>query len=287
MNTTLRKWPASMALVSGEPRATRKGCSACSLIQTCLPNDFNERETQLFENIVSGKRRVARHASLFRQSDNFDKIYVIRFGQFKLIGGDRLGQQRVAGFHMAGDVVGFDGIAIGRHRFRMMALENSEVCEIPFAAVARVMSVEPVIQRKLLQMLSTAFVDEHEHSRLLSTSSLDQRFANFLLNYGARYSRLGYSDKSFRLSMSRGDIGSYLGTTIESVSRLIARFNAQGAVSIIGRDATLLDPDYLRALTSGDDQALTLAEARQRAAAKKGARQDAGAELPELMRTSA
>ncbi len=289
MNISAQKLPSTIALVNGAERASCEGCSACPLINLCLPSDFNEREVRKFESVVVGRRRIARHTSLYRQHDSFRTLYAIRFGQFKLIGGDHLGAQRVAGFHMAGDLVGLDGIAIGHHRFRLMALENSEVCEIPFAALVRVMSVEPAIQRKLLQMMSAAFFEEHEHSRLLSTSSLDQRFASFLLNYGARFARLGYSDKSFRLSMSRGDIGSYLGTTVESVSRLIARFNAQGAVSIIGREANLHDPDYLRAFTSGDDQALARAESRQAAVpagAAPVAPKPAGREPSELMLAS-
>jgi CRP/FNR family transcriptional regulator len=56
---------------------------------------------------------------------------------------------------------------------------------------------------------------------------------------------LGYSDRSFRLGMTRGDIGSYLGTTVESVSRVISRFNAQGAVSISGRTVELRNRAYL------------------------------------------
>ena len=240
-----------------------EGCATCSLFKMCLPSNFNGREIQLFENIVAGRRRDPRHASLYCQNDPFQMLYAIRYGQFKLIGAGRTGEIRVAGFHMAGDLVGMDGIALGHHSFRMMALENSEVCEIPYAALARVMSVEPTMQREFLRAMSTAIFAEHEHSRMLSVSSLDERFANFLMNYGASYSRLGYSDKAFRLSMSRGDLGSYLGTTVESISRLIKRFNAQGSVSITGREVRLHDVNYLRALSAGDDKALTLAISQQ------------------------
>ncbi len=245
----------SDATVPKEEIAPRDTCSTCPQQQNCLPGNFNQRETQLFERLVTGRRRIARHSSLYRQQDRMGMLYAIRFGQFKLIGGDHFGEQRVAGFHMAGDLVGLDGIATGRHQFRLMALEDSEVCEIPFAAIASLMSVEPTIQRQFLQSMSAALAAEYARSFLLSSASLDERFASFLLKLGEKYARLGYSDKSFRLGMSRGDIGGYLGTTGESVSRLIARFNAQGAVSISGRMVKLLDPGYLRAMMSGGDQA--------------------------------
>lgn len=273
MKIGIQQLPSSgTAASAGESAAPGAGCASCPLIKACLPGNFNQREIQLFENVVAGRRRIARHASLFRKQDRLGMLYAVRFGQFKLIRGDQLGQQHVAGFHMAGDLVGLDGIATGQHDFRLMALENSEVCAIPFAALASVMGVEPAIQRKFLQTMSAALIEEHDHSILLSTTSLDERFATFLMRYGEKYARLGYSDKSFRLSMSRGDIGSYIGTTVESVSRLIARFNAQGAVSIDGRAVTLHDRDYLHALRAGGAPALGRAEALAPASIAAGGR---------------
>jgi CRP/FNR family transcriptional regulator len=260
MNISIQIMPATDSGLKTETKHSKQGdsCSSCHLVKACLPCNLNERETKQFEDVVVGRRRIARHASLYRQHDRLGMLYAIRFGQFKLIGGDLVGEQRVAGFHMAGDLVGLDAIATGQHQFRLMALENSEVCEIPFAAIARVMSVEPAIQRQFLQTMSNALNNEYSRSFLLSRTSLDERFAHFLLSLGEKYARLGYSDKSYRLSMARGDIGSYLGTTVESVSRLIARFNAQGAVSINGRTVELRDRAYLHALMRGDDQAVKL-----------------------------
>lgn len=235
--------------------STCASCSSCPLRKVCIPRDLDERETLQFEKIVTGKRRLARHASVYRSRDKLGMLYVVRYGQFKLIGGDR-DEQHVAGFHMAGDLLGLEAIASGVHRFRLMATEDSEVCEIPFAAITEMMNVEPALQRHLLRTMSEALSDEYSRSCTLATTTLDERFASFLLKLGEKYARLGYSERFFRLSMSRSDIGRYLGTSIESVSRLIARFNAQGAALIIGRLVELRDRPYLRALMCGDERAL-------------------------------
>ena len=188
---------------------------------------------------------MARHDSLYRERDLLDTLYTVRFGQFKAIRRDSSGGLRVAQFYMPGDLIGLDAIANGRHNFRLTALENSEVCEISYAAITKMMSTSPEFQREFLQSMSSALNDEHGHSSVLSRLSLDERFASFLLDTADRYERLGYSNKSFRLSMTRGDIGSYLGTTVESISRLIARFNTQFPVSIVGRMVELHDRQYL------------------------------------------
>lgn len=237
---------------AGAPWAPQDGCASCLTFKTCVPGYSNQPDLMQFERIMSGRRRVARHASLYRQRDRLDVLYLVRFGQFKLIGGD-LDDQVVLGFYMPGDLLGFDGIATGRYAFRMMALENSEVCEIPFTSISQAMGGESGLQRQFLQLMSASLVREFSHSRLLSMSSLDQRFASFLLTLGGKYAQLGYSGKSFRLAMSRGDIASYLGATGASVSRLIGRFNAHGAVSIRARMVELRDTDYLSALAAGNE----------------------------------
>lgn len=253
--------PATLRAANASP----SGCLSCTANKVCLPGLLNDAETRQFEKLVSGRRRVARHASLYREDDRLEMLYAVRFGQFKLVCRDATGGQRVAQFYLPGSLVGFDAIDTGRHNFRLIALENSEVCEIPFAAIADLMASEPMFQRYLLQAMSRALNEEHGRSTLLSLASLDERFASFLLQLGQRFSRLGYSDKSFRLSMTRGDIGSYLGTTVESVSRLIARFNAQGAVSIIGRTVELLDRDHLLAVLSNEDHGFSAARLEQHA----------------------
>jgi CRP/FNR family transcriptional regulator len=220
-------------------------CSECSAFKTCFANLLSDQEAQQFEKLGIVRRRVIRHASLYRPDDRFEMLYAVRFGQFKLVHSDANGEQRVAQFHMQGDLIGLDAIATGRHNFRLMAMENSEVCEIPYAGIAKMIATQPTMQRHFLQSMSVALNDQYKRSSLLSLPSLDERFASFLLQLSERYARLGYSDRSFRFGMTRGDIGSYLGTTVESVSRVISRFNAQGAVSISGRTVELRNRAYL------------------------------------------
>jgi CRP/FNR family transcriptional regulator len=232
-------------------------CAECSAFKACLAHLFSGHETQQFENLAIVRRGVKRHSVLYRANDRFEMLYAVRFGQFKLLRRDSMGEQRVAQFHMQGDLIGLDAIATGRHNFSVMALENSEVCEIPYAGITKMITNEPSMQRIFFQSMSVALNEQYERSHLLSLPSLDVRFASFLLQLSGRYARLGYSDKSFRLGMTRGDIGSYLGTTIESISRLISRFNAQGAVSIAGRTVELRNRAYLLSMLNSRNDGTT------------------------------
>ncbi len=225
-----------------------------------------------FEKIISGRRRIARHASLFVPNERLDLLYAVRFGQFKVFALDPMGQQRVIGFHMAGDLMGLDAIATGRHQFRAVALEDSEVCEIPYADLEAAMSAAPTVQRQFLQLMSQCVVNEGPSATFLSNMRCDQRFGYFLLTLSSRYAALGYSGKSFRLSMSRGDIGSYLGITAESVSRLIARFKRNGWIRVEHRDVEIADREGMQVLFSGDAGARTPHAELQRAASAAATR---------------
>jgi CRP/FNR family transcriptional regulator len=240
---------ASVATAGARPGSI---CALCGAHKPCMPTLFQASDAQAFESIISGKRRIERNANLCSENDKFLTLYVVRFGQFKVLSRDPSGILHVVKFYMPGDVIGMDAIATGVHNVRVMALENSEVCEIPYRYIKQAMATAPQFGERFLKIMSTALADHYERSGLLSLPSLDERFASFLLDLSGKYERQGYSGRSFRLSMTRGDIGSYLGTTVETVSRLIARFNAQHGVSITGRLVELRDRTRLLALLDGD-----------------------------------
>ena len=232
-----------------------QACAVCGADKCCIPNLFNSSDAHLFECVSTGKRRIARNATLCRENDKFNMLYVVRFGQFKVLRRDPTGVLRIVKFHMQGDLIGLDAISSGRHPAGVMALEDSEVCEISFVQLQRAMVGATQLFEQFLKTMSAALREQHERSTLLSLSSLDERFASFLLSLSAQYGARGYSSRSFRLAMSRSDIGSYLGTTVETVSRLIARFNAQHTVAINGRLVELHDRERLAALLEGDCRA--------------------------------
>ena len=227
-------------------------CALCGASKPCLPALFHADDAPALESVISGKRRIERNSILCKEHDRFDMLFVVRFGQFKVLSRDPSGMLHVVKFYMPGEIIGMDAIATGVHNVRVMALENSEVCEISYRHLKRAMADDPPLGERFLKIMSTALAEHYERSGLLSLPSLDERFASFLLDLSSKYERRGYSSRSFRLSMTRGDIGSYLGTTVETVSRLIARFNAQHGVSITGRLVEMRDREQLMALLEGD-----------------------------------
>jgi CRP/FNR family transcriptional regulator len=154
---------------------------------------------------------------------------------------------------MAGELLGMDAISGDRYRCDAVALEDSEVCEIPFANLQELFGQLPTLLRHFHRIMSSEITREQNVMLLLGNMRAEQRFAVFLVNKSARYAARGYSPTSFQLRMSREDIGNYLGLTIESISRLLSRFKKMGLLTIAKREVTLLDLARLKAMAAGTE----------------------------------
>ncbi|HEU4843682.1 MAG TPA: fumarate/nitrate reduction transcriptional regulator Fnr [Burkholderiaceae bacterium] len=259
----------SIAPSSAQTAPSQNKCAVCSFKKLCLPVGLDESAVSRLDKIIGRRRRIARDEHLYRMDQPFSSLYAVRFGHFKTAQVNLRGEQQITGFQMAGDLLGMDAIGAGRHACSAVALEDAEVCEIPFARLQELFGEMPQLLQHFHRMMSQEIMREQNVMLLLGNMRAEQRFAVFLLNLSARYQARGYSASSFQLRMSREDMGDYLSLTIESVSRLLSRFRKQGWISIENRDLSILDRAALEALSTG--AALEVAE-QKAARAEEAAR---------------
>lgn len=233
--------------------ALRTGCSACSMHELCLPMGLDEDDMNRLDQIIGRRRKVPRDAMLYRMGDPFTNLYAIRLGHFKTYQINREGDQQITGFQMAGELLGMDAISADRHHCDAVALEDSEVCEIPFTLLEHLFSDMPTLLRHFHRMMSQEITREQNVMLLLGNMRADQRFAAFLVNLSSRYAARGYSSTGFQLRMGREEIGNYLSLTIESVSRLLNKFKKLGLLKVNNREIELLDLARLKAIAAGTE----------------------------------
>ena len=99
---------------------------------------------------------------------------------------------------------------------------------------------------KLWDMMSTQLVQERTHAALLAGLNANQRVSAFLVTMSARMRARGYSSREFHLRMSRAEIGSYLGVTMETVSRTLSALARRGVVEVQRKYVRILDPEALQ-----------------------------------------
>lgn len=226
-------------------------CTTCTLHDLCIPSGLDAGEMHQLDQIIDEHRRVSRDQVLFRMNDPFTTLYAIRFGQFKTYQITADGEEQITGFHMAGEFLGMDAISKDRHQCYASALEDSEVCELPFSRLEHLFSGIPVLLRHFHRMMSQEITRDQSAMLSLGNMNAEQRFALFLLNLSSRHKARGYSATTFQLRMSREEIGNYLGLRIESISRLISKLTRDGWINISHRDVELLDLPALRQLGAG------------------------------------
>ena len=229
----------------------RVACSNCNLRESCLPTGLSLKEVERVEDLVSTRKRVKRGEALFRVGDSFEAVYAVRLGFLKSIVLSSDGREQVTNFFMAGDMVGVDGIASGVHSCDVIALEDTEVCMIPWETLEDTATSMHAMGSHFMKLLSREIVRQHGVMLLLGSMHAEERLAAFLLSLSQRYEQRGYSRAEFVLRMTRAEIGSYLGLKLETVSRVLSRFSHDGLIDVNQKHVRIFNAEGLRAIVSG------------------------------------
>ncbi|KWF30493.1 fumarate/nitrate reduction transcriptional regulator Fnr [Burkholderia pseudomultivorans] len=228
-----------------QPKRAASRCSACALRSVCMPPDLSSADLSRLDALICTTRHVQRGESLYRAGDAFHSIYAVRTGSFKTVLMHRDGDEQITGFQIAGESLGLDGVHAGRHNGDAIALEDSTVCIIPFGQLEQMCRETRTMQHHVYQMMSGEIVRESTLMLMLGTMTAEQRVAAFLLNLSKRFKARGYSSAEFVLRMTRDEIGRYLGLKLETVSRMLSKFQRGGMIAAQGKQIHIVDSDGL------------------------------------------
>ena len=231
-------------------------CSTCSLRELCLPVGLRPDEFEQLDTVIKQSHRLKKGEFLFRSGESFHSLYAIRTGFFKTTVASQDGRDQVTGFFMSGELIGMDGICTHSHSCDAVALEDSEVCELPFGHMEALSKEIPSIQTHFFRLMSREIVRDQSVMLLLGNMRAEERIAAFLLNLSQRLHHRGFAANDFILRMSREEIGSYLGLKLETVSRTLSRFHQEGLIMVEHKHIKLLKPEMLNQMVSGGSHAV-------------------------------
>ena len=228
------------------PSSIKVACSNCNLRELCMPVGLSDSDMQRIDDIVATRRKIKRGTPLFRNGERFTSLYAIRTGFFKTCVATEDGRDQVTGFQMAGEIIGLDGIVNDHHTCDAVALEDAEVCVMPFERIEDLSREVTSLQHHVHKIMSREIVREHGVMLLLGSMRAEERLAAFLLNLVQRLHARGFSQSELVLRMTRDEIGSYLGLKLETVSRTFSKFVEEGLVEVKQRYVRILDADGLK-----------------------------------------
>lgn len=226
----------------------RRSCSSCALSELCLPAGIGNDDLERLDTAVRDKRTLDRGGVLYRDGDPFEALYVVRSGSLKTFVQDETGDVQILGFHLPGEIIGFDALASNRHVSQAEALERSSICELPYARLQQVTSEVPALHRQLMRVISREVIEEHRHMVMMGRQQAQEQLAIFLKGLADRYQRLQRDGTALTLSMSRYDIANYLGLVVETVSRLFSRLEEMGVLEVNRKSVRIRRPDLLAEL---------------------------------------
>lgn len=238
-------------IVPVRAEALKVACSSCNLRELCLPVGLAPSDMERLDAVVETRRSLKRGEALYSAGEAFTSLFAVRTGYFKTRVTAEDGRDQVTGFQMAGELLGFDGIGSERHTCDAIALEDAQVCVIPFAQLEALSREFGDLQRQLHKVMSREIVREHGVMLLLGSMRAEERLAAFLLNLTQRLQARGFSPTSLVLRMTREEIGSYLGLKLETVSRAFSKFQEDGVLEVKQRQLRVLDESALRQLVNG------------------------------------
>ena len=226
----------------------KTACSNCNLRELCLPLGLSALELTRLDELVSARKRLKRGEHLYQSGQPFSAIYAIRSGFFKtdVLAAD--GRDQVTGLQMTGELLGLDGISSEAHTCNAVALEDSEICTIPFTHLEGLSREIHTLQHHFHKVMSREIVRDHGVMMLLGMMRAEERLAAFLLNLSQRFTARGYSPAEFNLRMTREEIGSYLGLKLETVSRAFSRFHEDGLITVQQKHIRILSTEGLKKL---------------------------------------
>lgn len=215
-------------------------CSFCALGKLCFPRRLPDFCQVLFPLADKKRIKLTPGELLFQAGSLQSSLYAIKAGFLKTCMQLPDGKNKISGFHLMGDALGLDALGTGTHGTSAIALNGCEVCVIPIEKFEKLLD-NPSESTHARQLLSREIARAETHAAIIGALSARQRVAAFLLDLSARWEYRGYSKNEFALFMSRKEIGSFLGLTFETVSRVLSYFQSKKWIVMRGKNILIKD----------------------------------------------
>lgn len=215
----------------------------CGLLNFKAPNELRLADEQLFQHTLI---KAGQHAHCIGQQ--FEMLYLVNAGFLKTVTISDHGQEVVLRFPMKGDLLGVDGICSQRHPSAAVALSDCDLIMLPFHKLASLGRRFTDLENIIYQAISRDLVRGQSLTSAINGLTAEAKVARFLLTLADRYGQLGYSSKSFNLQMTRQEIGSYLGLSLETVSRTLSALSLLNLIDVRRRTVDIINAAGLKTL---------------------------------------
>ena len=220
----------------------------------CLPVGLDASDLDKLEVLIERKKPLQPREGAFLSGEPFTSIYAVRSGSIKSFCIDADGREQVTGFYFPGELFGWDGLANEHYQNTAIALETTSLCEIPYEKLDNLGNSIPSVQKYVMKLISREINADQQLIALLAGNSAQQKLASLLLSISDRLVQQKLSSTRLWLPMSRGEIGNYLGLTVETVSRVLGHFQRKKYLAVNKKEIEILNKKALRDLIRSPEE---------------------------------
>lgn len=222
-----------------------EGQSCCSC--PGRPSEWSALTAPEFEVLTKGIRARIFHPgeSLYLQGNRCEGIHCLQWGLIGIRRVDQAGESALLRLARGGDVLGYNALLLdGVYLESAEVLATSKICFIGKWLILPMLRGNADLTHAFLRRALTDMTRLEEEYANLLTRTLKSRLLRLLVSLHRQISAPASADaSSFELPIQRKELAALLGATPESVSRVIGRLNAEGAVRIKERQVEIRDPD--------------------------------------------
>jgi CRP/FNR family transcriptional regulator len=220
----------------------------------CLPVGLDASDLDKLEVLIERKKPLQPREGVFLSGEPFTSIYAVRSGSIKSVCIDADGREQVTGFYFPGELFGWHGLANEHYQNTAIALETTSLCEIPYEKLDNLGNSIPSVQKYVMKLISREINADQQLIALLAGNSAQQKLASLLLSISDRLVQQKLSSTRLWLPMSRGEIGNYLGLTVETVSRVLGHFQRKKYLAVNKKEIEILNKKALRDLIRSPEE---------------------------------
>ena len=234
---------------SAAGRSAPSPCEACSIRHLTLCAALNADELIEISRIVT-TLELGPGEPLFDEAEPAAHMFNVTAGTMKVYKLLPDGRRQVTGFLFPGDFLGLAND--DSYAYSAEAVTHSTLCRFQRRKLEDLLHRYPQLESRLLSMAGHELAAAQDQMLLLGRKTAREKIASFLLMLSERAARRGQPRDPVAVSMSRTDIGDYLGLTTETVSRTFTQLKSTGVIQLLaGGKVALSNMDELSDIAEG------------------------------------
>ena len=207
-----------------------------------LPSQEIEKINRLFED-----RDIAAEQGIYYEGDPAENLYLVAMGKVKLMRHTSSGRDVLLDILRGGEYFG-NLTAISGRGYMETAIAQTAGCVLQISSqnFEKILQHHPDVMMKVLKAVGQRLEEFQEVIKQLSVYTVDQRIAAALIRLVEKVGEERSTGTLIQVPFSRQDLAGMTGTTIETVSRVMSRFAADGLIRTGRKWVAVKDLEHLR-----------------------------------------